>query len=211
MKRKTLKFIACAAAMSLMLSVTACGGSDDSSNAPNVEDTADTSEDTAEPEEIENEVEAEEEVPEDAEEVLEDETEVEEEVEEGVSEDKAEVEEEEEDDSEEALTLEELFSDPTLKNVYDSMLEAMSEDDISLSYEVSGNDFVMIFTITDRSLATDEMAEALTDALETQGDQFKTQAAQFDTLLEGDDTCTVTVRYTDPDGNVMAEKTYAAD
>ena len=212
MKRKTLKFLACAVVMSLTLSVTACGGSDDSSNTLNVEDTADALEDTTEPE---AEVEEEEEVFED-EDVAEDETEEVPEEEEEVSEDEDiaedETEEEEEGDvSEKAQTLEEFFNDPTLKDVYDRMLEAMSDDEISLSYEVSGNDFVMIFTITDRDYVTDEVADGLVEALETQGDQFKAQAAQFDSILEGNGTCTVTVRYTDPDGNVMAEKTYTAD
>lgn len=212
MKRKTLKFLACAVVVSLTLSVTACGGSDDSSNTLNVEDTADALEDTTEPE---AEVEEEEEVFED-EDVAEDETEEVPEEEEEVSEDEDiaedETEEEEEGDvSENAQTLEEFFNDPTLKDVYDRMLEAMSDDEISLSYEVSGNDFVMIFTITDRDYVTDEVADGLVEALETQGDQFKAQAAQFDSILEGNGTCTVTVRYTDPDGNVMAEKTYTAD
>lgn len=210
MKRKTLKFLACAAVMALTLSVTACGGSDDSNNTLNVEDTADALEDTAEPE---AEVEEEEEVFED-EDVAEDETEEVPEEEEEVSEDDdiAEDETEEEGDvSEKAQTLEEFFNDPTLKDVYDRMLEAMSDDELSLSYEVSGNDFVMIFTITDSDYVTDEVADGLVEALETQGDQFKAQAAQFDSILEGNGTCTVTVRYTDPDGNVMAEKTYTAD
>ena len=198
MKRKTLKFIACAAVMTLTLAVTACGGSDDSSNTPNAEDTADALEDTTKPEaEVESETE---EVSEDKDEdVVESETE------------EVEDEKEEEDASEEAQTLEELFNDPTLKDMYNSMLEEMSEDGISLSYEVSGNDFAMIFMITDSDYITDEMADELAEALETQGDQFKTQAAQFDSILEGNGTCTVTIRYTDPDGNVMAEKTYSAD
>lgn len=195
MKRRTLKFIACAAVMALTLSVTACGGSDDSSNTtPAVEDKADTQEDTTEPE-AEVEDEAEKEVSE-AEDAVEDAIE--------------EVEDEEEEASEEAQTLEELFSDPSLKDMYDSMLEAMSEDGLELSYEVSGNDFVMIFTITDTSLVTDEMAAGLTEALETQGDQFVTQAKQFDDILGEEGASTVTIRYTDPDGNVMAEKTYSA-
>lgn len=194
MKRRTLKFIACAAVMALTLSVTACGGSDDSSSTPGVADTADTTKDTTEPEsEVKDK--AEEEVSK-AEDVAEAETE--------------EVKDEEKDSSEEAQTLEELFSDPSLKDMYDSMLEAMSEDGLELSYEVSGNDFVMIFTITDTSLVTDEMAAGLTEALETQGDQFVTQAKQFDDILGEEGASTVTIRYTDPDGNVMAEKTYTA-
>lgn len=199
MKRRTLKFIVCAAVMALTLSVTACGGgSDDSKSTPTVEDT-DTQEDVSAPE-------VEEETEDEVNEAEDEETTAPEEEEETEAE-----EEEEEEASSDIGTLEELFNDPTLKDMYDSMLEAMSEDGISLSYEVSGNDFVMIFTITDSDYLTDEMADGLAEALETQGDQFKTQAAQFDSILEGNGTCTVTIRYTDPDGNVMAEKTFTAD
>ena len=201
MKRRTLKFIVCAAVMALTLSVTACGGSDDSSNSNNsvAENTKDVKEDVSAPE-------ADEEKEEEVNTAEEEETKAPEEEEETEAE-----EEEEEEASSDIGTLEELFNDPTLKDMYDSMLEAMSEDGISLSYEVSGNDFVMIFTITDSDYLTDEMADGLAEALETQGDQFKTQAAQFDSILEGNGTCTVTIRYTDPDGNVMAEKTFTAD
>lgn len=199
MKRRTLKFIACAAVMALTLSVTACGGSDNSSNSNTsvAENTKDVKEDVSAPE---------------ADEEKEEEVNTAEEEETKAPEAEEETEEEEEESSlADAQTLEDYFTDPTLKDMYDSMLEAMSEDGISLSYEVSGNDFVMIFTITDSDYLTDEMADGLAEALETQGDQFKTQAAQFDSILEGNGTCTVTIRYTDPDGNVMAEKTFTAD
>lgn len=199
MKRRTLKFIACAAVMALTLSVTACGGSDNSSNSNTsvAENTKDVKEDVSAPE---------------ADEEKEEEVNTAEEEETKVPEAEEETEDEEEESSlADAQTLEDYFTDPTLKDMYDSMLEAMSEEGISLSYEVSGNDFVMIFTITDSDYLTDEMADGLAEALETQGDQFKTQAAQFDSILEGNGTCTVTIRYTDPDGNVMAEKTFTAD
>ena len=47
MKRKSLKFIACAAIMAMTLSVTACGGSDDTAPAAETEETTGTE---AEPE-----------------------------------------------------------------------------------------------------------------------------------------------------------------
>lgn len=198
MKRRTLKFIACAAVMALTLSVTACGGeSDDSKSTPAVEDT-DTQEDVSEPEADEKE--------EEVNEAEDEETEAPE-----VADEEEEEEEEEQSSLADAETLEDYFNDPDLKSTYDSLLEAMSEDGISLSYEVSGNDFVMIFMITDSDYLTDEMADGLAEALETQGDQFKTQAAQFDSILGEEGASTVTIRYTDPDGNVMAEKTFTAN
>lgn len=218
MKRRTLKFMACATVMALTLSVAACGGSDDTEVTVDAEDVVDTEVtddvedvvDTAKADELENEVsETEDET--DAVGGAEEADEPEDEVSETEDETDAVDEAEEEKAFEDYETLEEFFNDPTLKDVYDRMLEAMSDDELSLSYEVSGNDFVMIFTITDSDYVTDEVADGLVEALETQGDQFKAQAAQFDSILEGNGTCTVTVRYTDPDGNVMAEKTYTAD
>lgn len=197
MKRKTLKLIACAAAMSLTLSVTACGGSDNNAaKTVDVEDTADVEkeEEAAKPEtEVEAEAEADVETAEEAAE------EAEAEVEEAA------------DASEDYQTLEDYFNDPSLKSIYDSMIEAMSEDDLAISYEVSGNDFIMIFQITDSSLIVDGLAEGLAAALDEQADQFKEQAAEFDEALGEEGACTVTVRYTDPDGGVLAEQTFSAD
>lgn len=196
MKRKTLKLVACAAAMSLTLSVTACGGSDNSSaNTAGASETANVEkEEAAKPEaEVEAEVKVEVETAEEA-----------------AKEAEAEV-EEAADASEDYQTLEDYFNDPSLKSIYDSMIEAMSEDDLAISYEVSGNDFIMIFQITDSSLIVDGLAEGLAAALDEQADQFKEQAAEFDEALGEEGACTVTVRYTDPDGGVLAEQTFSAD
>ena len=57
MKRKSLQFIACAAIMAMTLSVTACGGSDDTAPAAETEETTGTE---AEPEaDVDTEAEAE--------------------------------------------------------------------------------------------------------------------------------------------------------
>ena len=59
MRRKTLKSIACAVAMVLALSVTACGGSDDTTgntgaSDTKVQDTVETEEDNEVPEVVDN-------------------------------------------------------------------------------------------------------------------------------------------------------------
>ena len=188
MKRKTLKLVACAAITALTLSVTACGGSDDAKTADTteVEETVET-EDEAEPE-AEPEVEAEPE---------------------------AEVEEtEDESDSAssgEYTTLEDYYNDPTVKSVLDSMFASIAEDGMSADLEVKGNEFTVIIKIEDSSMIVDGLGEALDAALEAQADTFKEQVKQFDEVVEEDGACTVIMRYTDPDDNVLAEKAFTAN
>ena len=192
MKIKTVKSIACAAAIALALSVTACGGSKDSANAADtakVEDTADA----AEPEEANN-----------------DEAEVS---------DEANVEEEasvEEAGANEAAfsSLEEAFSDPTVKKVFEDALglESMNEDGMSMSYEVSGNEFIYIFQFTDDSIEpSDEITEYLSSALEAQAGVFEEAAGQLDESIGQEGACSVTVRYIAANDEVLYENTYSAN
>ena len=215
MKRKTLKFIACAATMALTLSVTACGGSDDNTvGTVGVED-ADDVEEVEEPEvEDGTEVEEDADVDADTDDEADTESDVDDEIEDieddtdAVIED---AEEELEDDSEEYQTLEDYFNNPDVKSLFESLIDAMGAEGLSISYEVSDNDFLMIFQITDSSMIVDGLAEGLAAELDNQAGQFKTQAAQFDSAVGEEGACTVTVRYTDPDDNVLAEQTYTAD
>lgn len=216
MKRKTLKFIACAAVMSLTLSVTACGGDDKTAETANVENVVDVdAEDDVDETEVEDEVEVEDDVDDESDDAddVEDETEdADDEAEDVDDEADAELEEEEtEDDSDEYQTLEDYFNDPDIQSMFDSLIEAMGQDELAISYDVNGNEFIMTFQITDSSIIVDGMAEGLAAALDTQAAQFKTQAAQFDEVLGEEGASSVTVRYTDPDDNVLAEQTFTAD
>lgn len=74
----------------------------------------------------------------------------------------------------------------------------------------------MIFKLLDSSMKVDNISEAtieaLTELIEGQADTFKNATATFDEALEFEEgTCTITVRYTDPDDNVIAEQTFAND
>ena len=195
MKRRTLKLVACAAITALTLSVTACGGSDDAktTDTTEVEDTVET-EDEAEPE-AEPEVEAE--------------------AEDDVEEAEAEVEDAEDEvesaSTGEYTTLEDYYNDPTVKSVLDSMFASIAEDGMSADLEVKGNDFTVIIKIEDSSMIVDGLGEALDAALDAQADTFKEQVKQFDEVVEEEGACTVTMRYTDPDDNVLAEKSFKAN
>ena len=48
-------------------------------------------------------------------------------------------------------------------------------------------------------------------ALDAQEDTFKAQVKQFDDVIGQDGACTVVMRYTDPDDNVLAEKAFTAN
>lgn len=197
MKIRTLKMAACAAIMALTLSVTACGGDDAAKTA----DTADTTEaaeaeDTAAPEAG-----------------AEDNTEAEAEAD--VAEAEADV-AEAEDEAEAAATgeyssLEDYYNDPTVQSVLDSTFASIGEDGMSVSLDVKGNEFTVIIKIEDSSMVVDGMAEALDAALDAQADTFKEQVKQFDDVIGQEGACTVVMRYTDPDDNVLAEKSFTAN
>ncbi len=194
MKVRTLKLAVCAAVMALTLSVTACGGDDAAKTA----DTADTTETT----------EAETETEDTAEPEAEDNTEAEAEAEADV--------EAAEDGAEAAATgdydsLEDYYNDPTVKSVMDSMFAGIAEEGMSASLEVKGNEFTVIIKIEDSSMVVDGMAEALDAALDAQADTFKEQVKQFDDVIGQEGACTVVMRYTDPDDNVLAEKSFTAN
>lgn len=179
MKRRTLKFIACAAVMALTLSVTACGGSDDSKSGstPAVEDTND---DVSAPE-----------------------------VEEDTDTEEPEVEAEEEEEVDGFSTLEDYYNE--YKSTLDSVWDSMGQEGMEVAVEVNGNEFIVIIKITDSSMIVDGMGDALDDAIAQQADTFKAQAAQFDEAIGQEGACTVTMRYLDPDDNVLSENSFTAN
>lgn len=193
MKLKTLKMIACAAIAALTLSVTACGGSDDAAK------TADSAEVEVE-DNAEDEAEAAPEV-EDEEEAA---PEVEDEVE-------AALEAEDEADTTAAgTTLEDYFSDPTVMSLMEQQYAALSEQGMEASIDVKGNDFTVIIKITDGSMIDDTTGDQLSAGMDAMESQLVDSAKQFDEAVGEEGACTVTMRYLDPDGNVLAEKTCSA-
>ena len=204
MKRRSLKFIACAAIMAMTLSVTACGGSDDAASSAETEETVE--------EETETETEAEPETETEAEPEAEDEAEAEPETEEETEgEDEAEAEDESADDASAAgETLESIFNDPTTKSQYETIFDAMAQDGMSVGIEAVGNELAVIIKLEDSSLVVDGMGEALESALDQQAATFEAMAEQLDTAIGTTNECTVVLRYLDPDDNVLAEKSFQA-
>ena len=108
-------------------------------------------------------------------------------------------------------TLEELFEDPTAKSAFDSMVQAMATDGMSASVSAVGNEMIVEVKYEDSSLITDGISEALDTALDTQADTFKAQVKTLDDTVGQAGACTFTVRYLDPDGNVLTEKSFMAE
>lgn len=179
MKRKTLKFLACAAIMAMTLSVTACGGSDKEDKTAGTETTAGDEADAADNTETD------------------------------AADDTADAADDTADAS--GTTLEELVNDPTAKATFDSLAESMASEGMSASISAVGNELTIEVKIEDSSMVVDGMGETLEAALDTQAEAFKTQAKTLDTAVGQEGACTFTVRYLDPDGNVLAEKSFKAE
>lgn len=205
MKRKTLKSIACATIMALTLSVTACGGSGDTAPAADTEATDDAAEseattDDAAESEATNDNAAESESTDDA----------------ATADDAAEADAEAEstDDTAAATgeTVESLLNDPAAKAQYEEAFAEYEEQGMTVAVDAKGNELLMSLTIQDASLITDETAGQLQSALDQSESVFAALAAALDTSVGGEPgTCTYSVSYLDPDGNVLAEKSFKAE
>lgn len=214
MKRKTLKSIACAAAMVLALSVTACGGSDDAAGNTGISDTevqntVETEEDNSAPEVVDND---------------EDDVEVDDEVnaddEAGADNEDDEVDVEDEADSDDDAnageevtyaSLEEAFADPDVKAEMDEIISSMEEDGMTVFYEVIGNEFAVTYQFTD--LVVDDvegLAESLEAAMSQLEGVFVELAEEFDKEIGEAGACTVSVHYLDAADSVLYEGAFSA-
>lgn len=191
MKRKAVKAILCAALMALTLSMTACGGSDDANSA---------------------DVATEEETKEEEKEEVEEPKEEEKEAEEPKAEEPEEVEEPEEEESTAGgETLEDyLNSTPGAKEAIEEQIAGASQEGMSVTAEVKGNDFIFNFTIEDESVLTDDAPTQLEAGLEATASIFEQMAGQMDEVIEQEGVVQIVIKYLDPDGNVLAERGFKA-
>lgn len=187
--------------MAMSLSVTACGGSDDAAPAAETETPADDAAETETP--------AEDATGDDAAEA-ETETEAEDEAE-------PETEETEDEGADTAAatgeTVESLLNDPAVKAQYEEAFAEYEEQGMTVSVSAKGNELMMSLTFKDASQVTDEVGEQLQAALDddAMASVFSGLAGALDSSVGGEaGTCTYSVSYLDPDGNVLAEKSYTA-
>lgn len=209
MKRRNFKFIVCSLIITFALAITACGGSDEkTTDAVEAEDVGNDKEieaaEDAEVAEAEEEERVEDEghlYPDSAYEPLTD----------GMSDEEADaamdlVDSLYEADKSGAMTLEDYFGDPSVKSAFESMVAGTGQQGVDITLEVSGNNLVMIFQITDSAIITEDMAENL--ATELDGVDFSSQLEAFDNMVGEAGACTVTMRYLNSDGDLLAEHTY---
>ena len=212
MKRRMLKLFACTAIMAMALSVTACGGSDKEDKTAEetaAGDDADGAEaagdkDTAGADDVDAD---------NADAAGTEDTDGADNADAAGTEDTDGADNADAADGNAAAgtTLEELFEDPTAKSAFDSMVQAMATDGMSASVSAVGNEMIVEVKYEDSSLITDGISEALDTALDAQADTFKAQVKTLDDTVGQAGACTFTVRYLDPDGNVLTEKPFKAE
>ena len=182
MKKRTVKFLVCAALMSLSLSATACGGSDSGAKS---EDTA--TEAPAAEEEAPAEEEAEEEAP-------------------------AEEEAAAEEESSTQKTLEEyLKEDPEAMKQIEEQAAAEGNDQMDMAIEVVGNDLTCVATYKDSVEIPEVTAEILETAMSELEPAFSAIAGALDDEIGAEKgTVSYGVKYCDSEGNVLAEASFKA-
>ena len=208
-----------------MVLLTACGGSKNDSIEPEVDTTVDIQSESAselktkgdkdaEPEATVNEDKSEDVANEDKSKTVEDDTKPETTAEPETAEDDKQ--EEETADSENYATLEEYWNEPDVRAEIENLYASMEDETMAILCNVQVNNFIIEYKFLDSSMVTDDMSEAfvaaLTKGLEENADTFKSVAASFDEEVGFEEgTCTLTVRYTDLDDHVLAERTFGND
>ncbi len=185
MKRKTVKTVLCAALLTIVMSATACGGSDDGAKSADaaVEETS-----------VEEEAPAEEEAP------------VEEEA-------PAEEEASAEEESSGQMTFEEyLFSDPTAEQQLKEQAAAQGNDQMDMDIVVKGNEVICVATFKESVELPDDVSEQLSDGMDAVGSAFSGIAGMLDEALGAEKgTVSYGIRYCDSNGNVLAEASFRAE
>ena len=196
MKKKSLKFMACAAVMALTLSVTACGGSDNGSSSATTADSTTSDSTTLDSATVED--------TQDSAEVNNDEADTAEEA--NVADDANAA------DDEYFDTLEEAFADPEVKAAMDEELGSMDLDGMEFSYEVTGNDFIVIYKAIDTVIEDpDDFAEQMEPVMDQLGDLFSMVAQMFDEGIGQEGAVTVIVRFLDANDTLLIERSYKAE
>ncbi len=197
MKRRMLKLFACTAIMAMALSVTACGGSGKEDKAAETETAAGDDAEAAD----DKDTAGADDVDDDNDNEIETDT-----VDGADNADAA--------DSNAAAgtTLEELVQDPAAKASFDTMTQALaSEAGMSASVNVVGNEMIVEVKFEDSSLMKDGLSETIEAAIDAQTETFNSQVKALDAVIGQEGACTFTVRYLDPEGNVLAEKSFKAE
>lgn len=109
-------------------------------------------------------------------------------------------------------TLEDYMKEsPEARQELEAEMEAASGDQMDVTAEVKENDFIFSFTIKDESILTDDIGSILEAGLDATSSIFSEAAAALDKEMGKEGVATVVIKYLDPDGNVLAERSFKAE
>lgn len=186
MKKNLLRLLAGAMAMTMVLSLAACGGDSKSSSSESTSSTSSTS--SAEDSSSEASTSSEESAPESSEAGA--------------------------DNSGKFASIQEFLDDPTVKSQLDSMIESLTAGDDSMDVKIAGQDNKLVYTFTyvGETFTEDEIS-AVRDALETamssQGGTFESIAASLTDAIDVTDP-KVVVSYMTEDGTEIYSEEFSA-
>ncbi len=195
MKRKSLRVFACAAVMAMGLMITACGGDKEAA--------AETSKTEEAKTEIETELSETEEKKEEA-------PAAEEKKEEAPAEEekKEEAPAEEEKKEEASASLEDYFNDPTVKEAFDALKDAMEGSGMSMDIVIEGNKMTYVYTFEE--VAKDaSVEEQLNAGLDEEAATFEQTAASMEEE-SGVSGVIVGVEYVDCNGETIVSREFTA-
>lgn len=107
-------------------------------------------------------------------------------------------------------TVEDYYNQPAVKAVFEEEMKAVEGQGMSVSIDVKGNDFTMIYKYDAGTELPENTGELLDAALDANASVFEEQAAGIDEAIGQTGACTVIVRYLDADDNLLAEKSFKA-
>ncbi len=185
MKRKSLRVFACAAVMAMGLMITACGGDKEAA--------AETSKTEEAKTEIETELSETEEKKEEAP---------------AAEEKKEEAPAEEEKKEEASASLEDYFNDPTVKEAFDALKDAMEGSGMSMDIVIEGNKMTYVYTFEE--VAKDaSVEEQLNAGLDEEAATFEQTAASMEEE-SGVEGVIVGVEYVDCNGETIVSREFTA-
>ncbi|MCM1145932.1 MAG: DUF4854 domain-containing protein [Clostridium sp.] len=108
-------------------------------------------------------------------------------------------------------TLEGYFnSNASEKAAIEEEIAGAGNESMTVTAEVKENDFIFNFTIVDEALLIDGISEQLDAGLEATASVFEQVAAQLDEMIEQEGVVSIVIRYLNPDGDVLAERSFKA-
>lgn len=105
-------------------------------------------------------------------------------------------------------TVEDYYNQPAVKAVFEEEMKSVEGQGMSVSIDVKGNDFTMIYKYDAGTELPENAGELLEAALDENASVFEEQAAGIDEAISQTGACTVIVRYLDADDNLLAEKSF---